>query len=290
MEKKVVVFYHSGDLDGDASAAILYRHLKEQSVILIGVEYGASIDEIALTKDADIVYVVDFTFEPFDRMIELSKATNLIWIDHHKSSVEAVKRNENISFKGSLVENTKSAAYLSWEYFNPNLEVPYAIKQISLFDTWYHNNNEEILNFYDGLEATCKMNPLDDIWNRLFKNRDDRELENKIIDKGKIIRDYNILKHKEYASEHAFETEFEGYKAIVLNIGIPGSIKFNSVWDGSKYDIMIGFSRRKNHIWKISLYSDKKHIDCSAICKKYGGGGHKSAAGFETHEEIPFEI
>lgn len=290
--RKIVGFYHRGDLDGVSSGAIMAKMFKDQDLTLIGVEYGDTIDEIELTKSADLVYVVDFTFEPFDRMLKLNKEKNLIWIDHHKSSLEKVALHPDIKFKGVLGDNTKSAAYLAWQYFFfETTEVPYTIKQISLFDTWQHNEADDILNFYYGMEAKSKMNPNADIWKEMFTQRQTMELEVAIEEIGQSIRDYNIMKEAAYAFDHAFETEFEGYKAIVINMGLPGSMKFKSVYNPDKHDIMIGFSRRANHKWKFSVYSEKKYIDCSAICKKFGGGGHKSAAGFEIKDNnLPFEI
>lgn len=289
-KKKIVAFYHRGDLDGVSSGAILNKMFKDQDLTLIGVEYGDKINETELTKDADIVYVVDYTFEPFDKMVKLHKSKNLIWIDHHKSSLEHTALHPEIKFKGVLGDNTKSAAELTWEYFFNGIKTPYAIKQISLFDTWQHNYADDILNFYYGVEAKSKMNPRAEIWKELFTSRQTMELEVSIEEIGQSIRDYHIMKDAAYAFDHAFETEFEGYKAIVINIGFSGSMKFKSVYNPKKHDIMIGFSRRANHTWKYSVYSEKNYIDCSAISKKYGGGGHKGAAGFETYEEIPFKI
>ena len=287
--RNIVVFYHRGDLDGVSSGAIMSKMFKHQDLTLIGVEYGDTINEIKLTKDADLVYVVDFTFEPFDRMLRLNKEKNLIWIDHHKSSLEKVALYPEIKFKGVLGDNTKSAAYLTWEYFSGDTEVPYTIKQISLFDTWQHNGADDILNFYYGMEAKSKMNPNADMWKEMFTPRQTMELEVTIEKIGQSIRDYNIMKEAAYAFDHAFETEFEGYKAIAINIGFPGSMKFKSVYNPDKHDIMIGFSRQANHKWKFSIYSEKKYIDCSAICKKYGGGGHSLAAGFSI-DTLPFNI
>ena len=36
--------------------------------------------------------------------------------------------------------------------------------------------------------------------------------------------------------------------------------------------------------WSFSIYTTKDDIDCSAIAKKRGGGGHKKAAGFEAKD------
>ncbi len=289
--KKIVGFYHRGDLDGISSAAILNKMFSHQDLTLIGVEYGDIIDEMKLTKDADIVYVIDFTFEPFDRMLQLHKERNLIWIDHHKTSLQSVKLHPEITFKGVLGDNTKSAAHLAWEYFFENMEIPYAIKQISLFDTWQHKGADDILNFYYGLEIESLMNPTSEIWNKLFTKRDTMSLEVEIEERGQTIRNYNSMVHAEYAKNHAFETEFEGYKAIVINMGLPGSMKFKAVYDASRHDIMISFARRANRTWKFSVYSEKNNIDCSVICKKYGGGGHKGSAGFEIKtDKLPFKI
>jgi nanoRNase/pAp phosphatase (c-di-AMP/oligoRNAs hydrolase) len=39
----------------------------------------------------------------------------------------------------------------------------------------------------------------------------------------------------------------------------------------------------------VSLYSTRDDIDCGAIAKTYGGGGHKGAAGFQC-DTLPFPI
>jgi nanoRNase/pAp phosphatase (c-di-AMP/oligoRNAs hydrolase) len=41
-------------------------------------------------------------------------------------------------------------------------------------------------------------------------------------------------------------------------------------------------------MFTVSVYSTNPNIDCGAICKKYGGGGHKGAAGFQC-KELPFQ-
>jgi nanoRNase/pAp phosphatase (c-di-AMP/oligoRNAs hydrolase) len=37
----------------------------------------------------------------------------------------------------------------------------------------------------------------------------------------------------------------------------------------------------------VSMYSEKPEVDCSVVCKKHGGGGHKGASGF-TCKTLPF--
>jgi len=46
--------------------------------------------------------------------------------------------------------------------------------------------------------------------------------------------------------------------------------------------------RRKDKLWNATLYSTKPDVDCEAIAKSFGGGGHKGAARFQC-DELPFE-
>jgi oligoribonuclease NrnB/cAMP/cGMP phosphodiesterase (DHH superfamily) len=291
-KKNIVAFYHRGDLDGVSSGAIFNRIFSEHNLKLVGIEFGDILNIDEIIKDADIVYMADFVLEPFSEMIKLNKKCKFIWIDHHISSLRYVSEHPKSKFLGVLgnEKNMKSAAYLLWEYFYPSITPPYVIQQISLFDTWQHNFNDDILNFYYGVESESGMSPYSNVWNDLFTvPYSDSVTSKEMMHTGKLIRKYIKQKDAIYALEHAFETEFDGYKAIAINVGFANSMKFDAVWNDKKYDIMIGFSRKKNHHWKFSLYSTKNHIDCSAISKKYGGGGHKSAAGFE-YKTLPFEL
>jgi nanoRNase/pAp phosphatase (c-di-AMP/oligoRNAs hydrolase) len=46
------------------------------------------------------------------------------------------------------------------------------------------------------------------------------------------------------------------------------------------------FHRQKTK-WVVFLYTDKENVDVSNIAKNYGGGGHRSAAGFSA-KKFPF--
>lgn len=288
-DRKIIGFYHRGDLDGVCSGAILKKCLGDR-IELYGVEYGDKINLDEVVSQGDLVYVVDFCFEPFSRMIELSKKVDLIWIDHHVSSMKEAEAAE-VEFRGVLgdVKNSKSAALLLWEYFHPNKTIPKGIELISLFDTWQHEFKSEILDFYKGLETNTGLSVESQSWEHIFDNR--LEYIQSMVVSGNVINKYITSNNRQYSIEHAFETEFDGYKAIVINKGFGGSMAFDAVWDEDKYDIMIAFSRKYNKVWKFSLYTTKKNVDCSAIAQKWGGGGHKGAAGFELEDiELPFKI
>lgn len=71
--------------------------------------------------------------------------------------------------------------------------------------------------------------------------------------------------------------------ALVCN-GIPHTSKsFDSRWDPAIHDVMIAitFDGRR---WAATIYGANDKVDCSAIAKYFGGGGHMNAAGCHVNE------
>lgn len=75
---------------------------------------------------------------------------------------------------------------------------------------------------------------------------------------------------------------------VALNSAQRGSWQFNSVYDPSQHDAMVVYCMLKSGKYRVSLYSTKEEVDCGAIAKALGGGGHKGAAGFIC-DELPWE-
>jgi nanoRNase/pAp phosphatase (c-di-AMP/oligoRNAs hydrolase) len=78
---------------------------------------------------------------------------------------------------------------------------------------------------------------------------------------------------------------FDGWRAIICN-GYDGSPLFDSVYNPDEHDIMISYIQRKDGTWSYGMYSDKPEVHCGEIAKKYGGGGHKGASGFNLKDLI----
>jgi oligoribonuclease NrnB/cAMP/cGMP phosphodiesterase (DHH superfamily) len=103
-----------------------------------------------------------------------------------------------------------------------------------------------------------------------------------VVEQGKTVLKYQSQVNESQCKK-AFEIEFEGYRAICLNGGGFNSNVFDSVYDETKHDIMMPF-QFNGKFWTISIYSTKPEIDCSVMAKKFGGGGHLSACGFQTED------
>ena len=286
---KDLIFYHRSDLDGKCSAAIAVDALKHQKQSrgyeLHGIDYGDPFPWDKIEQDR-VVYMLDFSLQPFSLMLELGEKCKLIWIDHHKSAIE--ESNKAMPKGEQLLEDGRAACELTWQFFVGE-PTPRAVSLLGRYDVWDESEKvfpwSEILGFQYGMRMQ-DTEPESKTWPVLF-HYEGETLH--ILDQGKLIVRYEEQQNKIAIGALGFEIEWEGLRAIVANRGLSNSRLFDSVWDEKKHDVMISFYWSKRGHWKVSLYSKKPDVDCSAICKRHGGGGHAGAAGFQC-DELPFKL
>lgn len=274
-------FYHSGDLDGFASGAIV-KYEKPECVVL-GINYGQEFPFWMINADETVI-LVDFTLQPFELMEKLQQECGeLIWIDHHSSAIEEADKHD--FYPRGIQRVGIGACALTWEFFRGD-PMPDAIKLLAEYDVWNHSD-PRTLPFQYGFrffENTYPDNQ--EFWEPFLSG--DRNVDD-IVQIGATLLTYEDRQNKKYADTYAFETSFGGLTAICVNKGMTNSKIFDSVYDPGKHDIMITFCRMKPpaYQWTVSLYSIKEDVDCGQLASKFGGGGHKGAAGFQC-EMLPF--
>ena len=276
-------FYHSADLDGHCSGAIV-KFFKPECE-LIGINYGDEFPWDSI-ESGETVYMVDFSLQPYvGNMNKLDIiADHFIWIDHHKSAIQ--EEDEwctpgNTRIMG-LRRNGIGACALVWEYLSNKKPIPTFIKLLAEYDVWNHTD-PRTLPFQYGMRFQEDTSPENEkFWYNLF----DVEEVQRITEIGGTILEYEMQQNKKFISSFCFETIFCGLRCVCANKGFTNSQLFDSVWDSEKYDAMLTFSWRKGK-WTVSLYSDKPDIDVSVIARENGGGGHKGASGFQTDDITP---
>jgi oligoribonuclease NrnB/cAMP/cGMP phosphodiesterase (DHH superfamily) len=273
-------FYHSADLDGHCSGAIVNRAYPDCE--LIGINYG---DEFPwdTIQENEIVYMVDFSLQPFEDMEKLNSIADLVWIDHHKSAIEEAHSRGFISTGGQSLEIGKGACELCWEFLFP-LSKSEAVRLLGRYDVW--DLQPGTLELQNGLRMHDTLPTNTDLWESLFG--EDEDLLKESLHVGKVLLRKKQMDDKSYVKSFSFETEIDGLHVVAVNRGMTNSQLFESVYDPEKHDGMLTFVWRKGQ-WTVSIYSDQKHIDASIICKARGGGGHKGAAGFQC-KELPFKL
>jgi hypothetical protein len=166
---KTVVVYHSIDLDGQMSAAIVKHWFvlerndgkpytfdsktlgdtdKGVEVLdFIGYNYGQPIPDLS---DYDKVIMCDISF-PREFMIEMLEkwSMNITYIDHHISAMEELS---GVQIK-SYCDVKFAACELTWKYFFPNETMPEIIRLLGMYDSFRHKGTEEeqkVLEFQYG--------------------------------------------------------------------------------------------------------------------------------------------
>ena len=270
-------FYHKSDLDGHCSGAIVKKRYPECE--MIGVDYNDTLD-IDSISEGEMVFVVDFSFSVAE-MAALDIKAQLYWIDHHKSAIE--KMADYPRKIAGHTEIGKAGCELTWEYFYADDPMPLAVRLLGRYDVWKHEEDERILPFQYGIRSYEDTLPESSIWSGFFEGEE--LLLNETLSHGETILAYQNTQNAVYAKGMAYEAEFEGHRAIIINRAYGNSQLFDSVYDPEKHDIMIVFGVKPKE-FKYSLYSVKPEIDVSEIAKKYGGGGHAGAAGFFSETQI----
>ena len=192
--------------------------------------------------------------------------------------------------RGFVVRGTRQegigACFLVWGFINPHLPVPKPVKLLAEYDVWDHSD-PDTLPFQYGMRMR-ETDPATEegmkLWGYLF--RGSFFTFNKILEEGRIILKYQKQMDAKYCARYAYPAIFEGYKALVLNRGIANSMTFENHPDAKNVSIFVTYVFNGEN-WIVSLYANKPDIDVSKIAKKYGGGGHKGAAGFVC-ENLPF--
>lgn len=282
------VFYHD-DLDGKCAAAIVRHWAKEntpESPILLPFDYdGIDINNIQTGEE---VIIVDISFskaqEPNLREV-LNKAGKVTWIDHHQASFDMLKEcPEHNAIKGIRC-NDRSGAYLTWEYFigsEHESEIPIAIRFVDDYDRWVFGY-ADTMNFKYGMDARGTDPHLNDyLWEDILFECPEYSNLAYIIKTGKSISNYLERKY-EKDRERAYFSKWYGedeiLKCVVIN-GTGNSAVFGNFIEEYPFVVLWSFD---GEYYKYSLYSHKdSKVDCNDICKRYGGGGHKHAAGFKS--------
>lgn len=273
-------FYHKSDLDGHCSGAIVKRAYPNCECI--GVDYNDTLESLGATFEAagDKVFVVDFRFNEAD-MDWLNANTELYWIDHHKTSIDRAHETGFLASGGQSLEIGMAGCELTWKYLNES-DLPGTVLLLGRYDVWDHAD-DRVLPFQYGMREYENTLPESEIWESLF-NDDGRKVIS-IIESGKVILAYQDKQNAMYAKGMAYEGSIDGLRAIIMNKAYANSKAFDAVYDPKKHDVMVLFGIKEDE-YKYTLFSDKDNIDVSAIAKKYGGGGHKWAAGFYSKSRI----
>ena len=141
MEEKIICIYHSRDLDGWASAAIVKK--KYPGALLIGWDYGDDIPEL---EPGVKVIMVDVSF-PIKDMVYVAgnSGWEFLWIDHHKSAIKEYDEyiHGGESFCQAWLDPKFAACELTWKAMGFSEPLPEMVRLLGRYDCFGHKGTEE---------------------------------------------------------------------------------------------------------------------------------------------------
>lgn len=274
LQYPTVVIYHANCTDGIAAAAVAREYLGERTstgeqVIYHPGVYGRELpDSLIVDK---LIFFLDFTPKREQFLDIKERAIDVIVLDHHKTAQEEI---------GDLVDidQTKSGAVLAWEYFFPNKPVSLEYLMIQDRDLWkWELPDSKAYSHYLSLYPITIEG---------FKEANTRRYEER-IKLGELVginRDHHAKAYAAKARMVNFEgevipcvncpAEYVSETSALLYEYVPFVITYMDISDRRIYSLR---SSSRRH----------PEVDVSLIAKKYGGGGHKNAAGFAIHYSDP---
>jgi len=286
------IIYHRADLDGHSSGALVALDLEKKNIpyTFIPYNYGEKLNfgkETFIPEDEDIFWFVDISSSPeIMNFMKSIQPSSVRWLDHHLSSMEYG------GLYPGIISKDHAACYWTWVYLHEHEKVPTYVQLLSDYDSWKNtkDNWETVIRPLQSGMKLRETNPKYsmDVWRELSTDHNENIL-NDIIYKGTLLLEYDKKLNKIKAG-NSFVVEFEGYRALAMNSPMLSSLAFESEWDPEKHDIMMAFYYKKAGHWAVTLYTSKEDINCEALAKKYGGGGHRAASGATLQTEQMMKI
>lgn len=266
MMSRVLVLYHKNCSDGFCAAWVARKAYPYAE--FIPVSYQDPIPDVA---GRDVI-IADFSYkrEALEQM--KAKATTLRVYDHHKTAEEDLRDLEYCIF-----DMDRSGAKLVWDYLYRS---PFAITSEATPWLVDYTEDRDLWRFKlphsKEISAALQSYPFDfEIWDRLEK----RDINDMIIEGSAILRYQQRLIGS--LKQNVIEVEIKGYKVPSLNSSVLQSELGNELAQGRPF-AAIWYQDKEG--CKYSLRSTKEGIDVSEVAKSYGGGGHRSSAGFMVKE------
>lgn len=266
-----ILCLHHNDSDGRASGAIV-RHALGSSVTLYEIDYGDPVPW-ELVQSADQVIIVDFSLTRTE-MQKIAAERSLVWIDHHISAIQEM--GELATSLPGIRDISEAGCVLCWRYFFPKLPTPTAIVLIGDRDIWRQAEPDSPA-FNEGLIHEYTQPENDGLWEPLLQN--EPAALQRLMKRGDILLEARLGTIRRQVNRFGFQMIFEGHRTLAINRSGDGDLGHHILSLGYEiaYCYTDGYQNGKLMTF-VTLYANQ--VDVSVIAMKFGGGGHRGAAGF----------
>lgn len=272
MSRPLIIFHH-GCADGFTAAWAAWLALGNGADYVPGVYQEAPPD----VTGRDVI-MVDFSFKRDVVQALRAKAKSIVIIDHHKTAAEdLVGQCEDAPGLCPIdlrFDMAKSGAMLAWQYFHPTERAPRLVEYVQDRDLWKWE-----LSFSREFSAALFTYDFDfKTWSGISEQVSSAAGWSEFVSQGEAIVRKQAKDVADLVRSTSRKVIIGGYAVDVANVphmlaSDAGHLMTKTNPFGATYcDYPNGR--------KFSLRSTDEGPDVSEISKRYGGGGHRNAAGF----------
>ena len=277
-----VLITHKNCTDGTFSALVAKKFCIDNGLpepTIIFEQYGNGIrqysDEVIRNKD---VIMCDFSYDR-ETIIDLhdNVTKSFVVLDHHASAEKELAGLDYCTF-----DMKKSGAMLMWDYFYSEQQAPRIVEYVQDRDIWKWEleNSKE---FSAGLNLHKDFNLLQDYdIDYVFSDK----LTDTCVKEGNAILAYQrtvidkVVRgtlNKKGRTAGIVLYNIGGHEVPVINSTNLISEIGNELSKDNPFSAQYFFTNHEEIVF--SLRSQPGGVDVSEVAKRYGGGGHKAAAG-----------
>lgn len=299
--KPEICIYHGGCDDGFGAALAVHMRWGAD-VEYVPAGYGKPSPECSGKN----VLIVDFSYKQDEMRRLASRAASVVVLDHHKTAeaelypwsiggkdgppvdlrgkrtgksalgrideLLAMNEMENVEPIVAFFDMHKSGARMSWEFCNPNYDVPRLIEYVEDRDLWRFAIAET-----KAVSAALRTYAHDfDLWRGFLADTSRLASEGGVVLRGHEKNVGEFIKNR-------YWTDVGGVSVPVVNVPYHYASDCADAMLKAEPDapFCASWFRRSDGRIQFSLRSRDDRMDVSEIAKKHGGGGHRNAAGFE---------
>lgn len=288
-----LVVYHKNCLDGTCAAYIAHMFFEECNITAeyMPLDYSEREQVFTIPLAGRDVYILDFSFTPEQTLRIAQEASSLIWLDHHQTAIESwncpTPENAHIT-----LDIERSGCGLAWDYFFPEDDCSHIVEAIEDRDLWRfkYPDTKAICAYMQSLPTvTHSQSGWEDWtdWESAFDGYD--ESPRLTVSYGNLLLREQRVSLAKALGATAMSCSISGNKGRCANL--PPQFASDAGNQLATESGTYGGTWFINNLGQVkwSLRSVGNY-DVAVIAQRYGGGGHKNAAGFTITLKQHLEI
>ena len=270
-DHKMVIVYHAHCADGIGAAWAASCEFPYADVIPAGYQEELSEEFLQSITNA-VVLIVDFSFDAGNMRRICEKAKYVELLDHHTTALQKLVDFKAENFDMSSCKTERSGCGIVWEWLHGSEPMPPLLSHVEDRDLWLFKlpDTKQVMAGFFSYEISL------DVFDHYAYGTEPLKAAGEVallIENRQVTSIIKQCKRK---------WNIQGYKIAVVNCNGMFASEVGSRLSQT-HDFVITYFDDNEKGRKFSLRS-VGDINVANLCKRFGGGGHKNAAGYVDTE------